>query len=195
MIGITWAANASLSSTTSTSSIVIPVRSRTFLIAPIGATPMYSGSLPQVAALTRRAFGVRPSSFAFVSDITSTAAAPSLSGHELPAVTPPSPNASGSSESFSSVEEARGPSSLATSLPSWSVTGHDLAVEEPVLLRLHGELLRALRVLVHVGAADLVLLRHVDRRQAHVDVGVRLAVLADQVRVAVVGAGGLGAPR
>ena len=46
MIGITWAAKASLSSTTSTSSIVIPARSSTFLIAPIGATPMYSGSLP-----------------------------------------------------------------------------------------------------------------------------------------------------
>ena len=55
MIGITWAAKASLSSTTSMSSIVIPARSSTFLIAPIGATPMYSGSLPQVAALTIRA--------------------------------------------------------------------------------------------------------------------------------------------
>ena len=39
-------------------------------------------------------------------------------------MTPPPPsNASGSSESFSRVELARGPSSLATSLPSWSVTG------------------------------------------------------------------------
>ena len=45
MIGITWAANASFSSTVSTSSIVMPARSSTFLIAPIGATPMYSGSL------------------------------------------------------------------------------------------------------------------------------------------------------
>ena len=40
MIGITWAANASFSSTTSTSPIVMPARSSTFLIAPIGATPM-----------------------------------------------------------------------------------------------------------------------------------------------------------
>ena len=39
MIGITCAANASFSSTTSTSSIFIPARSRTFLIAPIGAIP------------------------------------------------------------------------------------------------------------------------------------------------------------
>ena len=73
-------------------------------------------------------------------------------------MTPPPPsNASGSSESFSRVELARGPSSLATSVPSGSVTGHDLAVEEAVLLGLDGQLLRALRVLVHVGAADLVL--------------------------------------
>ena len=73
-------------------------------MAPIGATPMYSGSLPNVAAVMIRARGVRPSSLAFVSLISSTAAAPSLSGQELPAVTPPPPNASGSSESFSRVE-------------------------------------------------------------------------------------------
>ena len=94
------------------------------MIAPIGATPMYSGSLPQVAAETILARGVRPSSLALVSDMIRTAAAPSFSGHELPAVTPPPPSkASGSSESFSSVDDARGPSSLATSLPSWSFTG------------------------------------------------------------------------
>ncbi len=38
-------------------------------------------------------------------------------------MTPPPPKASGSSASFSSVELARGPSSFATSLPSWSATG------------------------------------------------------------------------
>jgi hypothetical protein len=59
-----------------------------------------------------------------VSDITSTAAAPSLSGQELPAVTlPPSLNAGSSCESFSSVELARGPSSFATTVPSGRVTG------------------------------------------------------------------------
>ena len=59
-----------------------------------------------------------------MSDITSTAAAPSFSGHELPAVTLPSSlNAGSSSESFSSVELARGPSSFATTVPSGSVTG------------------------------------------------------------------------
>ena len=71
-----------------------------------------------------RARGVRPSSLARVSDMISTAAAPSLSGHELPAVTlPSSRNAGFSSDSFSSVELARGPSSLATTVPSGSVTG------------------------------------------------------------------------
>ena len=54
----------------------------------------------------------------------STAAAPSFSGHELPAVTFPSSRKAGfSSASFSSVELARGPSSRATSVPSGSLTG------------------------------------------------------------------------
>ena len=54
----------------------------------------------------------------------SAAAAPSLSGHELPAVTVPSSLKAGFSDpSFSSVESARGPSSLLTTVPSASVTG------------------------------------------------------------------------
>ena len=44
MIGMTWAAKASFSSTRSTSSIFMPPRSSTLWIAPIGATPMISGS-------------------------------------------------------------------------------------------------------------------------------------------------------
>ena len=56
--------------------------------------------------------------------MTSTAAAPSFSGQELPAVTLPSSLKTGSSSaSFSSVDEARGPSSLETTVPSGSVTG------------------------------------------------------------------------
>ena len=58
---------------------------------------MYSGSLAAVAEATMRARGFRPSSSAFVSDMTSTAAAPSFSGHELPAVTLPSSLKAGSS--------------------------------------------------------------------------------------------------
>ena len=65
-----------------------------------------------------------PSSLAFVSLITITAAAPSLSGHELPAVTSPSGRNTGLSVSnFSTVVPARGPSSLLTTVPSASVTG------------------------------------------------------------------------
>ncbi len=121
MIGSTWAAKASFSSTTSTSSIVILARASTFLMAPIGATPMISGSSPLVAEAITRARGFSPSSFARVSDITSTAAAPSFSGHELPAVTRPSSRKAGLSDaSRSSVESARGPSSFATLLPSGS---------------------------------------------------------------------------
>ncbi len=122
-IGRTWAANASFSSTTSTSSMVIPARSSTFLIAPIGATPMISGSSPLVAEATIRARGLTPSSRARSSDMTSVAAAPSLSGHEFPAVTRPfSRNAGFSCESFSTELSARGPSSLSTVLPSGSST-------------------------------------------------------------------------
>ena len=129
---------------------------------------MYSGSLPQVAAERMRARGVSPSSLALVSDMIRTAAAPSLSGQELPAVTPPPPSkASSSSASFSSVEDARGPSSFATSLPSWSETGTISRSKNPVLLGGDRELLRALRVLVHVGAAHLVALRHVDSGDPH----------------------------
>ena len=62
-----------------------------------------------------RARGLRPRSRAFSSDMTSTAAAPSLSGHELPAVTlPPGLNAGLSFASVSTVVPARGPSSRVT---------------------------------------------------------------------------------
>src|SRR6266511_3304178 len=194
MIGITWAANASLSSTVSTSSIFIWAPSSPFLIAPIGATPMYSGSLPKVAAVTMRALGVRPSSLARSSDITRTAAAPSLSGHELPAVTLPSGRKAGSScDSFSS-DLARTRAVVLGRLASIGQRDrNDLAVEEPGLLGGHRELLRALRVLVHVGAADLVAVGDVLGRQAHRDVGVGLAVLALQLFVLIRLARGLGA--
>ena len=70
---------------------------------------------------------------------------------------------------------------------------HDLAVEVAALLRGDRQLLRALRVLVHVRAADLVALGDVLGRVAHRDVGVRVAVLALQTLVLVGGAGRLGA--
>ena len=71
-----------------------------------------------------RASGVRPSSLALVSLMTTTAAAPSFSGQALPAVTLPSGRNTGlSSASFSTVVPARGPSSFETTVPSLSVTG------------------------------------------------------------------------
>ena len=91
----------------------MPARSSALRIAPIGATPMYSGSLPHVAAVMMRARGLRPSSLAFVSLMMSVAAAPSFSGQALPAVTVPSSRKAGLSvESFSIVVPGRGPSSL-----------------------------------------------------------------------------------
>ena len=77
-----------------------------------------------------------PSSLALVSLITITAAAPSLSGHALPAVTLPSGRNTGfSSASFSTVVPARGPSSFVTTVPSGERDRRDLPLEEAVLLR------------------------------------------------------------
>ena len=52
-----------------------------------GPRPMISGDRPLTPVATMRASGVRPSSRALVSDMMTTAAAPSLSGQQLPAVT------------------------------------------------------------------------------------------------------------
>ena len=77
-----------------------------------------------------------PSSFALVSLITITAAAPSLSGHALPAVTSPSGRNTGLSvASFSTVVPARGPSSLRHDRAVGERDRRDLPLEEPVLLR------------------------------------------------------------
>ena len=51
---------------------------------------MISGDRPVTPVETIRASGVRPSSAALVSDMITTAAAPSLSAQQLPAVTTPS---------------------------------------------------------------------------------------------------------
>jgi hypothetical protein len=66
---------------------------------------MISGATPDTEEATIRARGRMPSSRARVSDITTTAAAPSFNGHAFPAVTFPSGLKTGSScASFSSVE-------------------------------------------------------------------------------------------
>ncbi len=122
--GITWAAKASLISTRSMSSIVMPARLRVWRMASTGPRPMISGLSPVTPLATMRASGVIPSWAALVSLMTTTAAAPSFRGQALPAVmVPPSRNTGFSCESPSSVVLGRGPSSLVTTVPSESVTG------------------------------------------------------------------------
>ncbi len=85
---------------------------------------MISGLRPVTPLATMRASGVMPSSRALVSLMTTTAAAPSLSGQALPAVTvPPSRNTGLSWDRPSRVVPGRGPSSLVTTVPSARVTG------------------------------------------------------------------------
>ena len=67
----------------------MPVLLRTFLVAATGPIPMIFGSTPPRAPATHVAIGLTPSSLAFSSLITTTAAAPSLIPEELPAVTKP----------------------------------------------------------------------------------------------------------
>ena len=110
-----WAANASLASITSKSPISIPAFAITFFVAATGPMPMIRGSTPARAPATHVAMGVTPSSFAFSSLITTTAAAPSLMPEALPAVTIPSfLNAGRSFPRASILEPALGPSSVST---------------------------------------------------------------------------------
>ena len=84
--------------------MVIPARPSAWRQASTGPSPMISGLSPDTPAATTRARGVMPRARARSSLITITAAAPSLSGHELPAVTSPSGRKTGlSSASFSTV--------------------------------------------------------------------------------------------
>jgi hypothetical protein len=122
--GMTCAANASLISTRSMSSIVIPARRSACRDASTGPSPMISGERAVTPVDTIRASGVIPSSAAFVEDITMTAAAPSLSGQQLPAVIRPSGRNTGlSAATPSSVTPLRGPSSADTTVPVGVLTG------------------------------------------------------------------------
>ena len=114
------------------SPIDIPARFRTVFTASIGPTPMISGSMPETAVAMMRAIGEISSWRARSSLMITTAAAPSFSGHALPAVTLPSGlNAGLSSASFSSVVPARGPSSLETTVPSVFVYGEISLSKKP----------------------------------------------------------------
>ncbi len=87
-----------------------------------GPIPIYAGSTPADCPATQVAIGVTPSSFAFSSLITTTAAAPSLIPDALPAVTVPSfLNAVLSFERLSFVVPALGPSSVSTITVSFLV--------------------------------------------------------------------------
>ena len=122
--GITCAANASLISTKSIWSMVMPARFSAWRDASIGPRPMISGFSADTPDETIRAIGFSPSFLAFASLITSTAAAPSFSGQALPAVICPSGRKAGfRPESASTVVPGRGPSSLLMTRPSGSVTG------------------------------------------------------------------------
>ena len=95
------------------SSIFIPLRSSSFSVAGIGPVSMITGSTPTVVWSTIRARGFRPSASAFSRVISSTAAAPSETCEELPAVILPSSLKAGFS--------LASPSSVVSRRP-WSVT-------------------------------------------------------------------------
>ncbi len=102
----------------------MPARARAWREASTGPRPMISGDRALTPVDTTRASGVRPSSAALVSLITTSAAAPSLSGQQLPAVTVPcSRNTGFRVDTFSSVTPGRGPSSVLTTVPSGVVMG------------------------------------------------------------------------
>ena len=104
-------ANASFSSTTSTSPEPIPARASALFAASTGAIPKTSGSTPSTPRQTIRASGSRPSHSAAASSPISSAAAPSFSGEELPAVTVPSATNAGLS-SASCLQRGVGPDPL-----------------------------------------------------------------------------------
>src|SRR5512135_3559260 len=159
---MTWAANASLISTRSMSSMVIPARLSAWREASTGPRPMISGESPVTPVATILASGVMPSWAAFTSLITITAAAPSLSGQQLPAVTVPSGRNTGFRvATLSSVVPGRGPSSPLTTVPSQGAPAWD-SVNDPVsegwlAMQVHESLIEL------VGNTPLVRLRAVTK--------------------------------
>ena len=85
----TCTAKASFSSIKSRSPIVKPARRSALVTAGTGPVPISAGSTPATAVDRTRTKGCRPSRRAVSSDMTSRAAAPSLRGELLPAVTVP----------------------------------------------------------------------------------------------------------
>ena len=122
-----------------------------------------------------RARGFRPSASAFSSDMTRIAAAPSLSGHALPAVTVPSGLKAGlSAASFSdrgagprpvvAQDGVRGDDVAAGVMQLGDLDADDLAVEVAALARRQRALLGLRRPLVLGLAADRGSARRRSRR-------------------------------
>src|SRR5207245_2372537 len=121
-------------------------------VAGTGPRPITDGSTPATAIARMRAFGFSPSSRARSSDMIRTAAAPTLSGLELPAVTVPP---SGMKAGFSAASASRLVSRRLHVLDAACYL-HVLAVGRHALRRLVDRL--------EAGAAQAV-----DRRPAHLD--------------------------
>ncbi len=100
------------------SSTASPARSSTLRVAGTGPIPITSGETPATAVATTRAIGVMPRAFAYASDTTSAALAPSLIPLDEPAVTvPPSRTKAGFiPRSASRVVSGRGCSSTSTTV-------------------------------------------------------------------------------
>ena len=125
--------------------------------------PITRGSTPATALATNAPSGSTPSSRAFSSLATTSAAAPSLIPLALPAVTvPPSRNAGFSAASFSALVSGRGCSSRTT-----LADRDELVVEPPGLARRRPAPLRLERERVLVLARDVPALGDVLARLAH----------------------------
>src|SRR5256886_16377165 len=93
--------------------MVIPARRSACRDASTGPSPMISGDSAVTPVETIRASGVMASSAARVEDITMTAAAPLLSGQQLPAVIPASGRDAGiRAGTPGTVTPLRGPSAV-----------------------------------------------------------------------------------
>lgn len=151
---------ASLISTTSSWSTARPARASALRVAGIGPMRPMTRSTPTVAKLRTRASGDRPCRAAKSSLVTSTAAAPSVNGDEVPAVTTPSGQAG----------------EAPPALPAWCRGGcgrrvdhlaigqadrHDLRGQSPFVTRPGRLLVRLQRQRLLVGAAHLPALGHV----------------------------------
>src|SRR4029453_7403352 len=99
--------------------MVIPAGARACLEASTGPSPMISGDRAVTPVEMIFASGVTPRAAALAALMTITAAAPSLSGQQLPAVIRPSGRNTGlRPDTASMVTPGRGPSSVETTVPS-----------------------------------------------------------------------------